>query len=373
MIQRIYTEIIRKKLFLGKAILLLGARQVGKTTLLRALIQQRPDALFLNCDEPEVQRFIETASSSRIQAFFGNKKLIVLDEAQQIVDIGLKIKLMVDTFPEFQIIASGSSSFDLVNATSEPLTGRKWQYQVFPLSFQEMTAHHGLLEERKMLMHRLVFGYYPEVVAHPGQEKELLPLIGESYLYKDILRLEQIKKTDALVRLLQAIAYQVGSQVSYAELAQVSGIDAKTVEKYISVLEKAFVIFRLSSFSRNLRNELKFSKKIYFYDNGLRNTLINNLNPAENRNDIGVLWENFLISERLKYNHINGSYAQQWFWRTRQQNEIDLLEEKDGKLKAYEFKWNPKAKVKISKQFQNQYPDVPVKVIHRDNIEEFIL
>ena len=373
MVKRLLEEILASKLGKGKAIILMGPRQVGKTTLLRTLFHNSDDALWLNGDEPDVQAMFENMSSTRLRAIIGNKKVVIIDEAQRIADIGLRLKLITDQIPEVQLVATGSSSFDLANQVNEPLTGRKWEYKMYPLCFEEMVNHHGLLEEKRLIPHRLVYGYYPDVVMNIGEEKDILKQLSDSYLYKDILMWEQIKKPDKLLKLLQALAFQVGSQISFSELGQLCGLDSKTVEKYIVLLEQAFVIFRLSSFSRNLRNELKSSRKIYFFDNGIRNALIANFSQIESRNDIGALWENFLVSERIKRLGYHSIWANNWFWRTQQQKEIDYIEEQDGALHAYEFKWNPDAKYKSPKQFTEAYPDSTFSVIHRDNIEEFLL
>lgn len=373
MILRTLANIIENNLFTGKAIIVLGARQVGKTTMIKSMFQNNEALLWLNADETDIQNLFKDMSSTRFKAIFGNKKIIVVDEAQQIADIGLRLKLITDMLPEYQLIVTGSSSFELANHLNEPLTGRKWEYNLFPLSFGEMVQHHGLLEEKRLLPHRLVYGYYPEIVTRQGDEEKVLRQLSSSYLYKDILRLEQIKKPDNLIKLLQAIAYQVGSQVSYSELSQLCGLDAKTVEKYIMVLEQSYIIFRLGSFSRNLRNELKFSRKIYFYDNGVRNVLISNFAQIENRLDTGVLWENFIISERKKHLHYNMLFPNIWFWRTKQQNEIDYIEERNGKLSAYEFKWNPDSKIRKPITFMNSYPEADFKIIHKDNFEDFLI
>lgn len=371
MIKRKLERVIAEKLYDGKAILLMGPRQVGKTTLLKMLFSGRDDVLWLNGDELDVQRLFENVSATRLRAIFGNKKVVIIDEAQRIADIGLRVKLVTDQIPDVQLVATGSSSFDLANKMNEPLTGRKWEYKMYPLSFGEMVDEHGLLEEKRMIPHRLVYGYYPEVVMHPGEEQEILRLLSDSYLYKDILTLDQVSKPDSLVKLLQALAFQVGSQVSYNELAQLCGLDSKTVEKYVVLLEQSYVIFRLNSFSRNLRNELKSSKKIYFYDNGIRNALIANFSQVENRMDVGALWENFLISERRKFLHYTKQWVNSWFWRTKEQKEIDLLEERDGQLVGYEFKWSPEAKVKLPKLFLDSYAGSDFKVVNRDNFEDF--
>ena len=372
MIGRMLENMIRKKLKSGKAIVLLGARQVGKTTLLKTIFAGNQDVLWLNGDEKDVQDLFENSSSSRLKVFFGNKKTIILDEAQRIREVGLRLKLITDEIPEVQLVATGSSAFELANQLNEPLTGRKWEYKMYPLSFGEMVGYHGLLEEKRLLAHRLVFGYYPEVVNHVGAEKEILKQLSDSYLYKDVLLLESIKKPEGLLKLLQALAYQVGSQVSYNELSSLTGLDAKTIEKYITVLEQTYIIFRLGSFSRNLRSELKKSRKIYFYDNGIRNALIANFNQVENRADIGALWENFLMSERKKYLEYHQKWANTWYWRTKEQAEIDYLEEEGGMLSAYEFKWNASAKYKTPKLFLSTYPGSSFKVIHPGNMEEFI-
>jgi predicted AAA+ superfamily ATPase len=373
MISRILATRLREKLFKQKAIILLGPRQVGKTTLLKNLAFDPSDILWMNADELDVQQLFSAVSSTSIKMLLGKKKILVIDEAQRIENIGLKLKLITDNLTDIQVIATGSSSFDLANRINEPLTGRKWEYNLFPLSFQELVQHHGLLEENRLIAHRLVYGYYPEVVTNPGEEEERLKLISHSYLYKDVLLWERIHKSDKLVRLLQALAFQIGSQVSYNELGSICGMDAKTVEKYINLLEQAFVVFRLPSFSRNLRNELKSSRKIYFYDNGIRNAVINNFNPVSLRNDIGFLWENFLVSERQKYNAYQQLHKNSFFWRTVNQQELDLIEEFGGQIHAYEFKWNSKKKVKLTKTFQNAYPEASFQVITPENIHEFLL
>ena len=373
MIKRKLRDIIEKRLFDGKAILLMGPRQVGKTTLLKELFEGREDVMWLNGDELDVQALFEGVSATRLKAMFGRKKIIIIDEAQRITDIGLRLKFVKDKIKDVHLIATGSSEFELATKTGEPLTGRKWEYKMYPLSFGEMVDEHGLLDEKRMIPHRLIFGYYPEVVMRPGEEREILRLLSDSYLYKDVLMSDQINKPDSLVKLLQSLAFQVGSQVSYNELAQLCSLDSKTVEKYVILLEQSYVIFRLNSFSRNLRNELKTSKKIYFYDNGIRNALIANFNQIEGRADRGALWENFLISERKKFLEYNSLWGNSWFWRTKEQKEIDLVEERDGKITGYEFKWNPDQKVKIPRLFLDSYENSDFQVIHRDNCDSFLL
>ena len=373
MVERTLEEIVKNKLNTGKAIVLLGARQVGKTTLLKKLFGNSVDVLWLNGDEIDVQALFSSISATRLRTIFGNKKTIVIDEAQRIADIGLRMKLITDQIPDVQLVVSGSSAFELANKINEPLTGRKWEYKMYPISFGEMVKHHGLLEEKRMLPHRMVYGYYPDVINNSGKEKEILKQLSDSYLYKDVLLLEQIKKPDGLLKLLQGLAFQVGSQVSYNELSQLCGLDSKTVEKYIVLLEQTFIVFRLGSFSRNLRSELKRSRKIYFYDNGIRNALIANFNQVELRQDVGALWENFVISERMKTLHYKQKWVNSWYWRTKEQKEIDCIEEQNGQLTAYEFKWNPKAKTKIPKLFLETYKASQFQIIHRENIEDFLL
>lgn len=373
MIGRILQKSLEDKLFKKKAIIITGPRQIGKTTLLKSVFSQNEDVLWLNGDETDVRTIFENISATRLKGIIGNKKIVIIDEAQRIADIGIRLKLITDTFSDIQLIATGSSAFDLSNSINEPLTGRKWEYKMFPLSFGEMVNHHGLLEEKRWLPHRLIYGYYPDVINNAGNEKEILKQLSDSYLYKDILMWERIKKPEKLIKLLQALALQTGSEVSYNEIGQITGLDNKTVEKYINLLEQVFVVFRLGSFSRNLRNELKSSRKIYFYDNGIRNALIANFNQIELRNDIGALWENFLVSERIKFVNYSGKWINYWFWRTRDQQEIDFVEEFDGAIKTYEFKWNAKKKTKKPLKFLEAYPGSEFTRIDKDNFESFLL
>ena len=373
MIERSLEKIIRSKLKTGKAIILMGARQVGKTTLLKKLFEGERDVLWLNGDEKDVQDLFLHSSSTRLKVFFGKNITVIIDEAQRIQEIGLRMKLITDQIPQVQLVATGSSSFELANQINEPLTGRKWEYKMYPISFGEMVNNHGLLEEKRLLPHRMVYGYYPEVVSHIGSEKEILKQLSDSFLYKDVLLLDQIQKPDDLIKLLQALAYQVGSQVSYNELSLLTGLDAKTVDKYITVLEQTYVVFRLGSFSRNIRSELKKSRKIYFYDNGIRNALITNFNQLESRQDVGALWQNFLMAERKKYLEYHQQWTNVWYWRTTEQVEIDYVEEEGGKMTAFEMKWNEKAKHRVPRLFLNTYPESVFKVIHPGNVEEFLL
>ena len=373
MIERTQESAIKSLIGSNKAIILMGARQVGKSTLLHSLLDGDESVLWLNGDDDDVRDMFRIISSTRLKAIVGNRKTVVIDEAQRIEDIGLRLKLITDQMPGVQVIATGSSSFELSSKVNEPLTGRKRELKLFPLSFREMVSHTSFLEERRMIPHRLIYGYYPEVVCSPSNEKVVLKELTDSYLYRDLLSFDTLRKPDVIVRLLKALSLQIGSQVSYNELASLLGLTSKTVEKYLDILEKSYIIFRLGSFSRNMRNELKLSRKIYFWDLGIRNAVIGNMAPLENRNDTGALWENFLIAERMKDNSYSNSFAQSYFWRTKDQSEIDYLEEEDGGLSAYEFKWNPaKSKTKCPASFAAAYPSSTYKVITPDNIEEFI-
>lgn len=372
MIQRDMARDIVKTLDQGKAVIIIGARQTGKTSLLNMLFSA-DSAMYLSGDDLDVREIFKTLNAERLKAYLGNKKILIIDEAQRIQDIGLRLKLVTDQLPHINLIATGSSSFELANKINEPLTGRKREFRLYPFSFNELVKENGLLAEKRMLPHRLIYGSYPEVVVRQGDEKNVLREISESYLYKDILSWEQIQKPEKLTRLLQALALQIGSQVSYSELASVCGIDAKTVEKYINVLEQTYIVFRLSSFSRNARNELKNSRKIYFFDNGIRNAVLANFTPMETRMDAGSLWENYLVSERKKLLDAQGIWANSYFWRTREQKEIDLIEDTDGKISAFEFKYSGASKVRAPASFRNAYPDAEFRIVTPAHVEEFLL
>ncbi|HFQ89137.1 MAG TPA: ATP-binding protein, partial [Desulfobulbus sp.] len=350
MIKRRLQETITDRLFKGKVIIILGARQVGKTTLVEHILSDLDYPFIeLNGDEADVRELLADTTSTRLQAIVGRNKIVFIDEAQRINNIGITLKLFADKLKEVQVIATGSSSFELTTKINEPLTGRKYQFQLFPPSYLEMVDHHGLLTENRLLEHRLIFGYYPEIITHPGEERELLQLVSDSFLYKDLLLLEDVTKPILFEKLLKALALQLGSEVSFNELARLTGANHQTVEKYITLLEKAFVIFRLPAFSRNVRNEIRKGKKFYFYDNGIRNAIINNFQLSSQRTDMGPLWENFLISERMKSLAHMGLAVDRYFWRTTQQQEIDYIEESAQFLTAWEFKWNVKAKTRIPK------------------------
>lgn len=373
MIKRYLESIIEERMGHGKAIVLFGARQVGKTTMLKNLMAGRDDVLWLNGDEQDVRNLFENASSTMLKTIIGKKSVVVIDEAQRISDIGIGIKLITDNISDVQVLATGSSSFDLSNKVNEPLTGRKIEYWMYPLSFGELVEHHGLLEEKRLLAHRLIYGSYPDVINNVGDERMILTELANSYLYKDILMFDKIKKSDKLVKLLQALALQMGSEVSYNELAQTCGLDPKTVESYVTLLEQSYIIFRLGSFSRNLRNELKFARKIYFWDCGIRNAVIGNYQMLESRLDTGALFENYMVAERLKRLRYEKSYAKSYFWRSKLKQEIDYIEEMDGQLAAVEFKWNPNRKAAMPLSFSRSYPDVDFKVVTRDNFETYLL
>jgi uncharacterized protein len=371
MISRVIQHQIEKRLFKGKAIILLGPRQVGKSTLVNAIMQGK-DPVMMTGDDADDRKLLTDASVAGLRSILGSKTMLYIDEAQRIPDIGITIKLITDHLKGVQVIATGSSSFDLASKINEPLTGRKYEYQLFPLSFEEIVAHHGLLEEKRSLKHRLVYGYYPEVVTKPGEEKELLSLLANSYLYKDLLMLEQLKKPQLLEKLVRALALQVGSEVSFNELGRTVGTDNKTVEKYIDLLEKAFVIFRLPAFSRNVRNEIRKGRKIYFFDCGIRNAVINDFRPFDIRQDKGAIWENFVIAERMKFIHYQGIPVKQYFWRTTQQQEIDLIEEGEH-LSVFEIKTSETASVKFPATFTNNYPDSVYTQIHMGNVDSILL
>ena len=373
MIERAIERLIEKRWTDNKALIILGPRQVGKTTLLSQLREKNEGVVWLNGDDFEVRKLLASPSAKQLAALIGGNRILIVDEAQRIENIGICLKLIIDNMPNVKVVASGSSAFELANRINEPLTGRKWEFRMFPISYSEMVQHHGLLDEMGLLKHRLVYGYYPDVINNPGDEKAILGQLADSYLYKDILTWERVLKPDKLEKLVQALAFQVGHQVSYNELGQMTGLNSATVENYVQLLEKAFIVFRLPSFSRNLRNELKRSRKIYFYDNGLRNAVIQSFNTIELRNDTGALWENFLVSERMKHLHYSGLSCNRYFWRNHAQREVDYLEERDGELCAYEFKWSAKQKVKFPKAFLDAYEPTETKVIHSDNYQDFIL
>jgi predicted AAA+ superfamily ATPase len=314
----------------------------------------------------------ENPTIARFQTELAGVKYLIIDEAQRLPNVGLGLKLITDHIHHIQLLVTGSSAFELSNRLNESLLGRTFEYKLYPISFTEMANYHTLRTEKQLLPYRLIYGYYPDVVTHPEDDKKILQNLVQNFLYKDMLLLEGVKKPDKITKLLQALAFQVGNQVSYNELSNMIGMNSTTVEKYVIMLEQSFVLFRLSSFSRNLRSELSKSRKIYFYDNGIRNALIGNFTNIETRIDAGALWENFLISERLKLLQNNERWVHRFFWRTIEQQEIDYVEEENGELRAYEFKWNKSSKAKICKTFSNAYPNATTIIITPENYETFL-
>jgi len=374
MIPRIIKSQIQDDLFKGKAVIVTGPRQVGKTTLLEALREENQlKGLWLNCDEPDIRLLLENTTSTQLKALIGDYKLVFIDEAQRVKNIGLTLKLLVDNLKNVQVIATGSSALELANEINEPLTGRKWEYNLYPLSTLEMVNYTSKLEEGRLLEQRLIYGLYPDIVINSANAQTALIALANDYLYKDLLSIETIRKPALLEKILVSLAFQVGSEVSFFELAQNVGADPKTVEHYVQLFEKCFIIFQVGAFSRNLRNEIKKSRKIYFCDNGIRNAIIKNFNPITLRQDVGALWENFLMSERRKANTYNKHFVNTYFWRTHSQQEIDLIEESAGILQAKEFKWNDRGKTKFPNTFSNAYPDSLFEVITKANYLDFLL
>jgi predicted AAA+ superfamily ATPase len=372
MIERTLKASLEKHWNSGKVLIVLGPRQVGKTTLLDELCSREGDFLFLNGDDIVTQQILENIGEIQLKQLIGNHQTVFIDEAQRIPNIGLILKIIYDRIKNVRVVVSGSSALELSSSINEPLTGRKWEYQMYPISWAELSNHFGVLGAQQQFELRLIYGMYPDVINNLGNEEGVLKQLASSYLYKDLLNFHGIRKPEVLSKLLIALALQVGSEVSYNELANLLRIDRGTIEQYIGLLEQAFVIVRLNPFSRNIRNEISSSRKIYFYDNGIRNALIGNFNALSMRNDTGALWENFLVSERIKANHYKESSARNYFWRTHSQQEIDYLEEYGGQIYAYEFKWNPKAKAKFPNSFIEAYQPQEKKVISQDNFGEFL-
>jgi predicted AAA+ superfamily ATPase len=371
MIKRTLYEPIKNNFFKGKAIILLGPRQVGKTTLIQELLEER-EHLFLNGDDPAIRAMLEEVSTSNLKLIIGDHHIVYIDEVQRILGIGITLKLITDQFKQVQLIVTGSSSLEINNETQEPLTGRKFEYRLYPISWEELEGNVGYIEAMHQLDERLIYGMYPDVINNRSDARNVLQQLATSYLYKDVLSLIGIRKPQILEKLLKALALQLGSEVSYNELSNLLEIDKATVAKYIDILEKSFIIFQLNSFSRNQRNEIKNNRKIYFYDNGIRNMIINNLNPIDMRTDKGALWENFLISERVKIQAYHNIYANNYFWRTIQKQEIDFIEESNGVINAYEFKWKSSGRNKIPKAFVENYMAIG-KVIDKENFREFVV
>jgi predicted AAA+ superfamily ATPase len=373
MVSRILTSQICDYHIPGKAIVIIGPRRVGKTTVLKMFLEKTGDPeLLLHGDEPQDRALLEEASLPRLKTILAKVKLLVIDEAQEVENIGRTLKLITDYLPDIRLIVSGSSAFELRNRLNEPLTGRKQEFILHPFSFSELVGHFGLKQELEHLETRMIFGAYPEIVMDPLNAREHLRELISSYMYKDLFKLESVPNPFLLEKILKAVAFQIGSEASYREIGEIAGCSTPTVEKYLQLLERTYIIFRLSALSRNERSEIKKGKKIYFYDNGIRNALIGNFSHLPNRQDTGALWENFVISERMKYLNNKRFHGNTWFWRTFQQQEIDYIEEIDGKFHAYEFKWNPKKEARFSKTFLTSYPESTTKTITPANFESFL-
>lgn len=376
---RLLTQIIKKTFFSGKAIIIVGARQVGKTTLSNKIVARfektGKSSYFFNADNPTDRDALNDKDLEQLKGLVANYDIILIDEGQKIETIGQTLKLLVDFYGTTkQFIVTGSSSFHLLNMTSEPLTGRKRVFNLYPLSQPEIFSS-DLLRAKKNLENLLIYGTYPEVINSESltAKQDALRDISSGALYKDILEFQLIKNPSVLNNLLKAIALQVGSEVSYNELSGLLGIDNATVEKYIDLLEKSYVIFRLPPYFTNKRKEISKSKKIYFYDVGIRNSILQNFNTLDLRNDVGSLWENLLITERLKMNTYSRQFPHTYFWRTLNQSEIDYIEEENQQLSAFEFKWNPRRiRKQALKAFRDAYPDTPFETITPENYEKFI-
>lgn len=375
MIKRKLTPVIANKIGKGKAIVLIGARQVGKSTLFDMLMKEmQGPVLSLNCDDPVVRDTLTSLSTMDLKLLIAQNKVLMIDEAQRVDDIGMVMKRIVDSYPDVQVLATVSSSLGLRDRINEPLTGRKFEYEMYPVSTAEIYDTFGLIHTRQLLESRLIYGSYPDVLTHLEDAKDLLANLSDSYLYKDILELDSVRKPDLLRKILIALALQIGSEVSYNELASTVGSDPKTVERYVDLLEKCFVTYRLSGLSRNLRNELKKAKKIFFYETGIRNAIINNFAPVGLRSDMGGLWENFFIMERIKRNAYSGIKANYYFWRTTDQKEIDFVEEYDGEFTIFEMKWNPRNRnTKFPTAFTEAYPCRSAVVVTPENYLEHLL
>lgn len=374
MLNRLIKQQLTDKLFKNKVVILYGARQVGKTTLVKEILQEfGTDGRYLDCELFSVQQGLNELEAEKIKSFLGNYKLVVLDEAQNVPDIGKFLKIIIDTFPELQIIATGSSSFDLANKTAEPLTGRAFPFTLYPFALKELKQLGDQFYLNSKLENLLRFGAYPEVFFLTESDAiTRLEQLVSTYLYKDILRFEGIKKSNIIKSLLQLLALQLGQEVSYQELAGKLGINRLTVQKYIDILEQAFIVFRLNALSRNKRKEISKSVKVYFYDLGIRNGLIQNYNSLNIRNDAGALWENFCVVERAKLNGLNNNFVNAYFWRSYDQKEVDYIEESGGRFAGFEFKWS-KNKMVAPKYFLDNYDNSTVELITKDNFYKFLL
>ncbi|NJC28007.1 ATP-binding protein [Neolewinella antarctica] len=370
LIKRSIEERVIEYLKPNKVVVLLGPRRVGKTVLIKQVLAKISEPyLLLHGEGQDVRKQLAYRSTQRYKNMMGDKKLLIIDEAQKIPDIGLILKLMVDTLDGLKILATGSSAFDLEKFMGEPLTGRKTTFHLFALSEGELKQTEDLFQVDANLRSRLVFGSYPELLQIPEENDKKIYLddLINSYLLKDILEFNLIKNSDKILQLLRLIAYQVGSEVSYSELGKQLGMSKNTVERYLDLLSKVFIVHAVGAWSRDLRKEIVKGKRWYFYDNGIRNALTGDLRPIENRNDIGILWENYIVSERIKYQKYSNMLVYNYFWRTYDRQEIDWIEDRESKLHAYEFKWNPKKKAKLPKIFKETYPNSTFEVINSDN------
>ena len=372
-LNRVLKKNLLEKWNSGKVLIVIGPRQVGKTTLIRSLCEAEGNYLFINGDDSEDRLLLENAGENKLRNIIGNHTTIFFDEAQRISKIGIILKIIHDQIKGIRVVVSGSSALEITNEINEPLTGRKWEFNLYPFSWQELKNHFGFAQNTKNLPQYLIYGMYPEVIINANEAESTLKQISGSYLYKDLLQYQGIRKPEVLDKLLLALALQMGSEVNYNELSRTIGVDRATIEQYISLLEKAFVVFRLAPLSRNVRNEMNTSRKIYFYDNGIRNAIIGNFKSLEFRQDIGALWENFIISERIKSQSYKKWHGRNYFWRTYQQQEIDWIEEIDGAFSAFEFKWNIKKSNKnFPKTFIENY-EVALKMnVTPENIDDFL-
>lgn len=375
MIKRIIEDRIFECLVANKAILIFGARRVGKTILMKQILMKaNSKVLFMNGEDLDTLSLLEPQSVSNYKRLLNGIEILAIDEAQNIPDIGQKLKLIVDEVSGIKVIASGSSSFDLLNKAGEPLVGRSSQFLLFPFSQNELTEKENVLQVHQNLEERIVYGYYPEVVLMNdlGQKKDYLKNIVNSYLLKDILVLDGLKNSKKMLELLKLIAFQIGSEVSYDELSRQLGLSRNTVEKYLDLLSKVFVIYKLGAFSRNLRKEVSKAGKWYFYDTGIRNAIISNFSLLSQRLDNGQLWENYLINERIKQNFYFNQDKSFYFWRTYDGQEIDLIEVENGKLNAFEFKWGEKLP-RVPRAFADNYSEATYQVVNKSNFLDFIL
>lgn len=375
LIERILTSKVLKALQPGKVAILYGPRQVGKTTLLSQLSQKLDEPyLQVNGDQIKYREALSSADSVRLGELIGDKKILIIDEAQRVQNIGLNLKIIVDRFPKVKVLATGSASLDLASKISEPLTGRKKTFMLYPVSYQEIEKWQGSFEAEQQLERWLIFGAYPEALTIEGREQRenYLSELVSSYLYVDMLEFGGVKKANKIVDLLRLLAFQIGQEVAISELASNIDLDRVTVEKYLDLLEKSFVIRRVGGFSRNLRKEIAKTSRYYFYDNGVRNALIENFNDLNLRNDTGQLWENFLFMERLKRNQNLDRRANYYFWRTYDQKEIDLIEEREGRIYGFEFKWQGEMRQAVKKEFSRAYKNAQVNTVNRNNFRDFL-